>query len=91
MSQEDDPLISIITVNWNGKKYLADLFPSLEKLNYPSSKLQIIMVDNASTDGSVNYVKKNFHYVEIAAFKENSGYAGGNNTNYKYLSRFTAC
>ena len=79
MSQEDDPLISIITVNWNGKKYLADLFQSLSSLNYPSHRLQVIMVDNASTDGSAAYVRKRFPHVEIAALQENRGYAGGNN------------
>ena len=83
MSQEDDPLISIITVNWNGKKYLAQLFSSLEKLNYPHNRLQVIMIDNASTDGSVAYVKKKFPYVEIGVLKENRGYAEGNNEGFR--------
>ncbi|MCD4669471.1 MAG: glycosyltransferase family 2 protein [Actinomycetia bacterium] len=79
MSQEDDPLISIITVNWNGKKYLGDLFSSLASLNYPGDKLQIIMVDNNSIDGSIRFVEKKFPRVEIVLLKENMGYAGGNN------------
>lgn len=79
MSQEDDPLISIITVNWNGKKYLEDLFSSLAGLNYPGDKLQIIMVDNNSTDGSIGFTEKRFPGVEIVPLKENTGYAGGNN------------
>ena len=79
MSQDDDPLISIITVNWNGKKYLDELFSSLAGLNYPAEKLQIIMVDNNSTDGSIAFVEKKFPNVEIIPLKENMGYAGGNN------------
>ncbi len=83
MPQEDDPLISIITVNWNGKKYLPDLFNSLKDLNYPQEMLQIIMVDNASTDGSGAYVKRRFPYVEVVQLQENLGYAGGNNEGFK--------
>ncbi len=79
MSQDDDPLISIVTVNWNGKKYLDELFSSLAGLNYPAEKLQIIMVDNNSTDGSTAFVEKKFPNVEIIPLEENLGYAGGNN------------
>lgn len=79
MSQEDDPLISVITVNWNGRKYLDELFNSLSRLNYPEEKLQIIMVDNNSTDDSIAFVEKKFPSVEIIPLEENRGYAGGNN------------
>lgn len=84
MPQEDDPLISIITVNWNGREYLSDLFTSLKNLNYPKGSLQVIMVDNASTDGSAAYVRKKFPFVEVLQLKENMGYAGGNNEGFKY-------
>jgi len=79
LSQDDDPLISIVTVNWNGKKYLDELFNSLACLNYPAEKLQIIMVDNNSGDGSTAFVEKKFPNVEIIPLEENLGYAGGNN------------
>jgi GT2 family glycosyltransferase len=79
LSQEDDPLISIITVNWNGKRYLDELFSSLSGLNYPEEKLQIIMVDNNSSDGSSRFVEKKFPNVEIIPLEKNLGYAGGNN------------
>jgi O-antigen biosynthesis protein len=83
LPQEDDPLISVITVNWNGKKYLSDLFSSLMAQNYPRDRLQIIMVDNASTDGSADYVKRKFPEVEIVRLEKNLGYAGGNNEGFK--------
>jgi GT2 family glycosyltransferase len=79
LSREDDPLISIITVNWNGKKYLADLFYSISKLDYPQDRLQVIMVDNGSDDGSAGFVRKKFPGIEIVEPGENRGYAGGNN------------
>jgi len=80
--QDDDPLISIITVNFNGKRFLNNLFDSILNLNYPPDKIQIIMVDNNSKDGSVEFVKKKFPQVEIVALKENKGYAGGNNEGF---------
>ena len=83
MVQDDDPLISILTVNWNGKRFLNGLFDSIFSLNYPIDRLQVIMVDNNSTDGSVKYVKKNFPGVEIAELDENRGYAGGNNEGFR--------
>ena len=79
MAQDDDPLISIITVNFNGKSFLKDLFDSILKLDYPQKKLQIIMIDNHSTDGSAEFVRDRFPQVEIIRSKENKGYAGGNN------------
>ncbi len=79
MAQDDDPLISIITVNFNGKSFLKDLFGSILILDYPQKKLQIIMVDNLSTDGSVEFVRDRFPRVEIIRLEENKGYAGGNN------------
>ena len=83
MAQDDDPLISILTVNWNGKRYLDDLFNSIFSLNYPMEKLQVLMVDNNSSDDSVKYVKKKFPSVEIVELDENRGYAGGNNEGFK--------
>ena len=83
MAQDDDPLISIITVNYNGRQFLSNLFNSLLNLNYPKEKIQIIMVDNGSTDDSIDFVGKNFPQVEIISLPENLGYAGGNNEGFK--------
>ncbi len=84
MSEDDDPLISIITVNFNGKLFLKNLFNSIISLNYSADKIQIIMVDNGSTDGSVEFVKKEFPWVEVIALGENRGYAGGNNEGFRH-------
>jgi GT2 family glycosyltransferase len=82
LAQDDGPLISIITVNFNGKRFLYNLFNSILNLNYQLEKIQIIMVDNNSTDGSVEFIKKEFPRVEIIALNENKGYAGGNNEGF---------
>ena len=48
----DTPTVSVVVVNWNGKIHLQDCFGSLQRSDYPSDKLELICVDNGSTDGS---------------------------------------
>jgi GT2 family glycosyltransferase len=47
---------------------------------------EIIMADNASTDGSVEYVKQNFPWVKIVSFNKNLGFAEGNNCALRYAN-----
>ena len=76
------PLVSIVTVNYNGKKLLKDCFRSLFKLDYPKKSLEIIMVDNSSSDGSREFVRKNFPQVKIINNSINN-YAKANNLGIK--------
>lgn len=75
---------SILIVNYNGKKYNSNLFESLSNLNTSKSDFEIIYRDNASTDGSVDDVKKikltSDLNIKIIDGKENLGFAGGNNS-----------
>jgi GT2 family glycosyltransferase len=50
------PLISIITVNLNGKDYLNTCLDSIKNLNYTKDKLEVTVVDNGSADGSVQFL-----------------------------------
>ncbi|NQT75663.1 MAG: glycosyltransferase [Candidatus Omnitrophica bacterium] len=59
------PNVGIITVNFNGRKHLKELFDSVFRLQYPKDKMEVILVDNASTDDSVRFVKKNYPKVRI--------------------------
>jgi GT2 family glycosyltransferase len=77
------PSVSIITVNYNGIRYLADLFNSISKLEYPKDRVQTVMVDNCSVDSSVDFVKNNYPFVEIISLPKNTGFAGGNNAGFK--------
>ena len=52
------PLISIVILNWNGKEQLYPCIQSVKSQTYPN--MEIILVDNASTDGSAEYVKTSF-------------------------------
>ena len=72
---------SIIIPNWNGLDLLKDCLQSLEKQSYKD--FEIIMVDNGSTDNSLEYVKKNFPQVKIKNLSKNFGFAKAINEGVK--------
>lgn len=74
-----DKSISFIIVNYNGKDHLKECFSTLNKLNYPKDKLEFIMVDNGSKDGSVQFVKNKYKNVKIIKNSTNEGFAKPNN------------
>ncbi len=82
----------IILLIWNGRKYLPKLFESLAKINYPPDKFKILVLDSASTDGSLEYLerlvqgplaslRKNLKLIRLAS---NLGFAAGNNLGMQY-------
>jgi len=70
--------VSIVIVNWNGRDYLMQCLASLfaEKCPYP---LEVIVVDNASSDGSVETVARNYPRVQLIRNTTNLGFARANN------------
>jgi GT2 family glycosyltransferase len=70
--------ISIIIVNWNTSKLLQDCLTSVYEQNN-NIKYEVIVVDNGSTDNSVEMVKKNFPLVNVIENAENLGFARANN------------
>jgi len=78
------PQVFVIVLNWNGKKYIKKCLDSLLKTNYP--KLEVIVVDNASTDGSKEIVEKEYPEVILIENKENLGFCKGNNVGIKKAS-----
>jgi GT2 family glycosyltransferase len=82
-------LITVVIVNWNGKKFLAKCLGGLRKQTYKN--FSVIMVDNGSDDGSLEYVQKNYPEVQAIALRENLGFATANNIAIKSVnSEFTA-
>ena len=75
------PLVSIIVLNYNGKKFLKDCFDTLLNCTYP--KLELIMVDNSSTDDSVALISENYKQVKIIQTGSNSGYSKAYNISFK--------
>jgi len=74
------PLVSIVVLNWNGIDNTKRCLESLRKLDYPS--LEIIIVDNGSTDGSKKYFPtlKNIRFIDLP---KNTGFTGGHIEGYK--------
>ncbi len=72
------PFVSLVIVNYNGKDILNICLPSLEKLNYPKNRYEIMVVDNGSSDGSIQSLKKKYPKVKVVQNKKNLGYVGIN-------------
>ncbi len=71
-------MLSILIVNWNTRDLLRKCLRSMEE--FPAKGPQeVIVVDNASQDGSAEMVREEFLGVTLIASKENTGYAKGNN------------
>ena len=75
------PLISIITLNYNGKMWLKGYFDSLKNQIYKN--FEIVFVDNGSKDGSVEFVKKYYPKAVLIENKVNLAIAEGNNIGVK--------
>ena len=75
------PHVEIIVLNWNGKDDTVECLRSLGKIDYPNK--QISVVDNASTDDSVELIKREFPDVSIIENESNLMYAGGNNVGIR--------
>jgi len=75
--------VSIIILNYNGKEFLNDCLNSVIEQSF--SDFEIIFIDNASTDGSYEFISENFKETRIKSFRteKNLGFAGGNNYGLK--------
>lgn len=73
------PFVSVVILNYNGRQYLEDCLSSVERVDYPHERLETILVDNASSDGSVDLVAERFPRVRLIRNQDNLGFAGGNN------------
>ncbi|MDY6878311.1 MAG: glycosyltransferase family 2 protein [Chloroflexota bacterium] len=71
------PLVYIIILNHNGKNHLEYCLPSVLATEYQNYR--IVLLDNGSTDGSVEYTRENFSQVTVVQNDQNLGWAGGNN------------
>lgn len=69
--------LAVIVVNWNGKHLLGDCLGSL--IRQSLAGLEIVLVDNGSSDGSVSYVREHFPGMRVIALEKNLGFAAANN------------
>lgn len=73
--------VAAVIVNWNGRRFLPECLRALGRSTVP---VQVVVVDCASTDGSVDYVRAEHPTVEVLPSRENIGYAGGANLGLRH-------
>jgi GT2 family glycosyltransferase len=73
----EPPTVSVVVVNWNGWRYLAGCLAALTRQTY--ADLEIVVVDNGSTDGSVERLRRDYPCVRLIENRENVGFAVANN------------
>ncbi len=77
------PFVSAIVVNYNGKRYLDDCLSSLAAQDYPRDQYEMIVVDNGSSDGSVEAIRARFPTVRLIPLSRNRGFAAANNEGFR--------
>ena len=75
------PRVSVIVVNTNERHYLAKCLPSLLAQEYPD--YEVLVVDNASSDGSISFMAQSFPSVKLIRNDENLGYTGASNAGVR--------
>jgi GT2 family glycosyltransferase len=80
--------VAIAILNWNGIKLLKQFLPSVVEY---SANADIYVIDNASSDDSITYIKSNFPTVKIIELQQNYGYAGGYNHGLKQINADVFC
>lgn len=79
-----EPVVAIVILNWNGKKFLEQFLPSVLSSAY--SNLKIIVADNGSTDDSVVFLKAKYPQITVLHNHVNEGFAKGYNTALKQVN-----
>lgn len=74
---------AVIILNWNGKRYLEQFLPGV--VMHSGKDAEVYVADNASTDDSVEYLKRNFPSVKVICSDKNRGFAGGYNQAIKEI------
>ncbi|MDP9041433.1 MAG: glycosyltransferase family 2 protein [Bacteroidota bacterium] len=75
--------VSVVIINYNGRKYLELFLPSVMASSYPD--MELIVADNGSTDESLEFLRTAFPSVGVIELKRNYGYAGGYNEALKQV------
>jgi len=84
-----EPRVCIVVLNLNGRQLLEKCLSTLIKTAYPNYK--IIVSDNGSTDGSIEYLRQHWKSVDTVALDKNYGFAGGNNRGAEYALKKYRC
>jgi GT2 family glycosyltransferase len=75
------PMVSIVSVNYDQPKVTCEMLASLRKVTYPN--FEILVVDNASPNNSPDIIKEMYPEIQLIISEKNLGFAGGNNIALK--------
>jgi GT2 family glycosyltransferase/glycosyltransferase involved in cell wall biosynthesis len=76
------PAASIVIPNWNGRDLLEKYLPSVTAAAFRCHGAEVIVVDNGSSDGSVQFLRETFPSVRVVALEKNLGFGGGSNEGF---------
>jgi len=82
--QLNRPLVYVVVINWNGMEHLPVCLNSVKKQSYDN--IRVLMVDNGSTDGSIDYARKALPAIEIISNRKNIGFAKASNQGLYYAA-----
>ena len=82
------PKVYIIILNWNGRDDTLECIESVRNIDYPN--FTVVVVDNGSSDDSVEAIHDKFPEITVLETGKNLGYAGGNNVGIRYVLRHRA-
>lgn len=74
---QDIPKVAIVILNWNGIRHLSEFLPSVLASTWPN--LEVVVGDNGSTDGSIEFLEQNYPTISIINNDKNYGFTGGYN------------
>jgi len=76
--------VYIIIVTYNAQDYLKDCLGSVFSFLPKEQAVNVVVVDNNSSDGTIDFIKENYPQIKLIENKKNLGFAGGNNLGMKY-------
>jgi GT2 family glycosyltransferase len=79
VDRRDLPRVTVVVPNYNGRAVLADCLESIGALDYPRERLDVVVVDNGSTDVSVALLRSRFPQVRLVLHERNLGFAAACN------------
>ena len=79
------PRIRVVVLNYDGGELVLSCLDSLERLDWPRDRLEVVVVDNASSDGSPAAIRQRFPQLRLIETGRNLGFAAGNNVALREL------
>jgi GT2 family glycosyltransferase len=76
---EPNPSVSVIVLTYNARGFVERCLEALFNQDYPKSRFDVVVVDNASSDGTADFVQQRFPSAQLVRSKTNDGYGAGNN------------